>query len=146
MPTPNQPQAHGITFPLITSSSGEKLGKSAGNAIWLNSTLTTPYHFYQYFIQTHDDDVKRFLHLFTFLPLSEIDDVLTKHDARKEKRLAQATLAREVGTAQWTSSSFSYSLLHNSSNRRNRIFISASVRLRNTRRISIKCARAWNAH
>jgi tyrosyl-tRNA synthetase len=65
-------QAFALTTPLITTASGEKLGKSAGNAIWLDPELTSPYDFYQYWRNTEDADVGRFLRLFTFLPLDEI--------------------------------------------------------------------------
>jgi tyrosyl-tRNA synthetase len=65
-------QAFALTTPLITTASGEKLGKSAGNAIWLDAELTSPYEYYQYWRNTEDADVGRFLRLFTFLPLDEI--------------------------------------------------------------------------
>jgi len=67
--------AHGITFPLITTSSGDKMGKTARGAVWLASRLTTPYDYYQFWVNTADADVIRFLSLFTFLPLAEIDEV-----------------------------------------------------------------------
>jgi tyrosyl-tRNA synthetase len=65
-------QAFALTTPLITTTSGEKLGKTAGNAVWLDPELTAPYDFYQYWRNTEDADVGRFLRLFTFLPLDEI--------------------------------------------------------------------------
>ena len=65
-------QAFALTTPLVTSTSGEKLGKTAGNAIWLDPALTSPYEYYQYWRNTEDADVGRYLRLFTFLPLSEI--------------------------------------------------------------------------
>jgi tyrosyl-tRNA synthetase len=71
----NQTSAFGITFPLITTSSGEKMGKSAKGAIWLDPEKTSPYDFYQYWINTDDRDVIRFLKLFTFLPLNEIGKI-----------------------------------------------------------------------
>ena len=86
-------QAFGITFPLLTTSSGEKFGKSAGNAIWLDANKTSPYQFYQYWINTDDRDVARFLKLFTFLPLHEIDAILANPP---EQRIAQKRLAAEV--------------------------------------------------
>lgn len=69
------PQAFGITFPLITTSSGAKMGKTAAGAVWLSPELTTPYDYYQFWINTDDRDVVRFLKLFTFLPLEEIEAV-----------------------------------------------------------------------
>ncbi|MGD8292932.1 MAG: tyrosine--tRNA ligase [Desulfobacterales bacterium] len=71
----NQKSAFGITFPLITTSSGEKMGKSAKGAIWLDASKTSPYDFYQYWVNTDDRDVARFLKLFTFLPLDEIQKI-----------------------------------------------------------------------
>jgi tyrosyl-tRNA synthetase len=68
-------QAFALTTPLITSTSGEKLGKSAGNAVWLDPALTSPYEFYQYFRNTEDADVGRWLRLFTFLPLEQIAEL-----------------------------------------------------------------------
>lgn len=65
----------GITFPLITTSSGAKMGKTAKGAVWLDKKRTTPYDYYQYWINTDDRDVTRFLSLFTFLPMSEIEQV-----------------------------------------------------------------------
>ena len=65
-------QAHCITFPLLTTARGEKMGKTAQGAIWLDAARTTPYDFYQYWINTDDRDVQRFLALFTFLPMEEV--------------------------------------------------------------------------
>jgi tyrosyl-tRNA synthetase len=89
----NGGQAFGITFPLLTTSSGEKFGKSAGNAIWLDANRTSPYRFYQYWINTDDRDVERFLKLFTFLDLDEIAAIM-QHPP--DQRVAQKRLAAEV--------------------------------------------------
>src|SRR5690606_15842451 len=70
-----QKAAFGITFPLITTSSGEKMGKTAKGAVWLDPARTSPYEYYQYWINTDDRDVARFLALFTFLPMEEITAV-----------------------------------------------------------------------
>jgi len=86
-------QAFGITFPLLTTSSGEKFGKSAGNAVWLDANKTSPYRFYQYWINTDDRDVERFLKLFTFLSLDEIAAIMQNPP---EQRVAQKRLASEV--------------------------------------------------
>jgi tyrosyl-tRNA synthetase len=67
-----QETVYGITFPLITTSSGAKMGKTAKGAVWLDSDRTSPYDYYQYWINTDDRDVARFLALFTFLPINEI--------------------------------------------------------------------------
>jgi tyrosyl-tRNA synthetase len=70
-----QGAAFGITFPLITTSSGEKMGKTAKGAVWLDAEKTSPYEYYQFWINTDDRDVSRFLALFTFLPMGEIEPV-----------------------------------------------------------------------
>ncbi|NOY45561.1 MAG: tyrosine--tRNA ligase [Deltaproteobacteria bacterium] len=67
--------AHAITFPLITTASGAKMGKTAQGAIWLDPERTTPYDFYQYWINTEDPDVERFLGLFTFLPMDRVREL-----------------------------------------------------------------------
>lgn len=66
------PQLYALTTPLLTKSSGEKMGKSASGAVWLNGDLFSPYDFWQYFRNTEDADVGRFLKIFTRLPLNEI--------------------------------------------------------------------------
>jgi len=68
-------QAYGITFPLITNSSGAKMGKTAKGAVWLDKEKTSSYDYFQYWVNTDDRDVTRFLSLFTFLPIDEINSV-----------------------------------------------------------------------
>jgi tyrosyl-tRNA synthetase len=65
-------EAYALTTPLITTSSGQKMSKSAGNAAWLDPDLTSPYEYYQYWRNTDDADVGRFMRMFTFMPLDEI--------------------------------------------------------------------------
>jgi tyrosyl-tRNA synthetase len=81
--------AYGMVFPLITTASGDKMGKTAQGAIWLDSTLTSPYEYYQYWINTDDRDVERFLSLFTLLPLEEVRRYgqLTGADLREAKEV-----------------------------------------------------------
>ncbi|XP_036108678.1 tyrosine--tRNA ligase, mitochondrial [Molossus molossus] len=86
----------GITVPLITSTAGAKLGKSAGNAVWLNRDKTSPFELYQFFVRQPDDSVERYLKLFTFLPLPEIDHIMQLHVREPEKRGPQKRLAAEV--------------------------------------------------
>ena len=69
-----QEKAFGITVPLITTSGGAKMGKTAAGAVWLDAGRTSPYEYYQYWINTDDRDVQRFLSLFTFLPMAEIHE------------------------------------------------------------------------
>jgi tyrosyl-tRNA synthetase len=89
-----QQTVFGITFPLITTSSGAKMGKTAKGALWLDPQRTAPYEYYQYWINTHDRDVARFLALFTFLPMSEIRAV--DHLADAELNQAKRVLAFEA--------------------------------------------------
>jgi tyrosyl-tRNA synthetase len=67
------PQLHALTTPLITTSSGEKMGKTASGAVWLNADMKSPYEYWQFWRNTDDADVARFLRLFTTLPLDEIE-------------------------------------------------------------------------
>jgi len=88
--------AYGITFPLVTTANGEKFGKSAGNAVWLAPELTSPYVFFQFWIQTDDRDVERYLKFFTFLELDEIATICEQHQQQPENRWAQRRLAEEM--------------------------------------------------
>jgi tyrosyl-tRNA synthetase len=90
--------AYGITFPLITTSDGKKFGKTEAGNIWLDPSRTSPYQFYQYWIQTDDRDVGRFLRYFTFLSLEEIEAIEKAHHEQPEKREGQRRLAWEVTT------------------------------------------------
>jgi len=89
-----QQTAFGITFPLITASSGEKMGKTAEGAVWLDSERTPPYEYYQYWINTDDRDVSRFLALFSFLPMDEIRNI--EHLEGADLNSAKAVLAFEA--------------------------------------------------
>lgn len=89
-------EAFGVTIPLVCDSSGQKFGKSEGNAIYLDSRKTSYYDFYQFFIRTDDSDVIRFLKIFTFLSLDEIADLEEELKESPEKRTAQRRLAEEV--------------------------------------------------
>lgn len=89
-----QETAFGITYPLITKSSGEKMGKSAKGAIWLDPAKTSPYDFYQYWVNSDDRDVTRFLKLFTFLPVDEIQKIDKLQGA--DLNAAKAVLAFET--------------------------------------------------
>ncbi len=90
-------EAFGLTFPLLTTAAGEKVGKSAaGEKIWLDAALTTPYKFYQYFVNTKDADVVAYLKIFTFLSREEITRLEESTAKEPEQRLAQKTLARGI--------------------------------------------------
>ncbi|XP_010006507.1 PREDICTED: tyrosine--tRNA ligase, mitochondrial [Chaetura pelagica] len=86
----------GITVPLITSTTGDKLGKTAGNAVWLNRDKTSPFELYQFFVRQQDNVVEKYLKLFTFLPLEEIDHIMEMHAREPEKWGPQKRLAAEV--------------------------------------------------
>ncbi|NBD26896.1 tyrosine--tRNA ligase [Paenibacillus glycinis] len=89
-------EAFGMTMPLVTKSDGKKFGKSESGAIWLDRNKTTAYQFYQFWLNTDDADVVRFLKYFTFLSREEIAALEAELQASPEKRIAQKTLAREV--------------------------------------------------
>jgi tyrosyl-tRNA synthetase len=89
-----QEAAFGITFPLITTSSGAKMGKTADGAVWLDPLKTSPYDYFQYWINTEDKDVYRFLSLYTFLPMEEIHAV--KNLGGLDLNAAKAVLAYET--------------------------------------------------
>ena len=90
--------AYGLVFPLITNTSGVKFGKSEVGNIWLDPARTSPYQFYQFWINAEDRDVERYLKIFTFLSLEEIAATMTEHSREPGKRVAQRLLARDVTT------------------------------------------------
>ncbi|MEA2724453.1 MAG: tyrosyl-tRNA synthetase [Gemmatimonadales bacterium] len=91
-------QLHGLVFPLITNTSGAKFGKSEAGNIWLDPAKTSPYQFYQFWINTDDRDVERYLKLFTFLSLDEIAETMAAHASDPGKRAAQRLLAADMTT------------------------------------------------
>jgi tyrosyl-tRNA synthetase len=93
-----QRQAHGLVLPLLTTATGGKFGKSEGGNVWLDPERTSPYEFYQFWLNTDDRDAERFLRYFTFLPLDVIAAALGEHRADPARRVAQRLLAHEVTT------------------------------------------------
>src|SRR5699024_6891023 len=89
-------EAYGLTVPLITKADGSKFGKTAGGAIWLDPDKTSPYEFYQFWFNTDDRDVIKFLKSFTFLRLEEIAALEKEVETNPGTREAQKTLAAEV--------------------------------------------------
>src|ERR1700704_71114 len=90
------PQLHALTTPLITTASGEKMGKTASGAVWLNADMKSPYEYWQFWRNTADADVARFLKLFTTLPLGEIEKLAALQGAEineAKKALADAATA-----------------------------------------------------
>ena len=88
--------AYGLTFPLLLDSSGRKFGKSEGNALFLNASMTSVFDWYQYFLRTPDADVIRYLKVFSMRPLEEIDALEAEMKAHPEARVPQKALAEEL--------------------------------------------------
>ncbi|HEA2812395.1 TPA: tyrosine--tRNA ligase [Staphylococcus aureus] len=91
-----QTDAYGLTIPLVTKSDGKKFGKSESGAVWLDAEKTSPYEFYQFWINQSDEDVIKFLKYFTFLGKEEIDRLEQSKNEAPNLREAQKTLAEEV--------------------------------------------------
>ncbi|QGH35345.1 tyrosine--tRNA ligase [Gracilibacillus salitolerans] len=89
-------EVYGLTVPLITKSDGTKFGKTAGGAVWLNPEKTTPYEFYQFWINTDDRDVIRFIKYFTFIDFDEIAALEKELEEAPEKRIPHKRLAEEM--------------------------------------------------
>lgn len=89
-------QVHGLTMPLVTKSDGTKFGKTEGGAIWLDPEKTSPYNFYQFWVNTDDRDVIKYIKYFTFLSIEEINQLAQEVETHPEKRNAQRMLAKEV--------------------------------------------------
>ncbi len=89
-------QVFGLTLPLVTKSDGTKFGKTESGTIWLDSSKTSPYAFYQFWLNTADADAYKFLRYFTFLPVAEIDSIEEEDRAADGRPQAQGVLAREV--------------------------------------------------
>jgi tyrosyl-tRNA synthetase len=89
---------HALCWPLLAATDGVKLGKTTGAQVWLDPDKTSPYRFFQYWMQAEDSEVRFLLGMFTLLSLAEIDEVMADHDRALQQRHAQRTLAREVTT------------------------------------------------
>ena len=91
-----QAKVHGLVFPLLATASGTKFGKSEAGNIWLDAERTSPYRFYQFWLNTDDQDVERLLKLFTFMPLEAIEALSASHRESPAARIAQRALAEDV--------------------------------------------------
>src|SRR5262249_2217809 len=89
-------KAHGVVMPLLTTASGAKFGKTEAGAVWLDAQLTSPFRFYQFWLNTDDADAARYLRYFTFLDRAAIDALEAETKKSPESRGAQRALAREV--------------------------------------------------
>lgn len=92
----DEAKAYGITMPLITKADGTKFGKTAGGAVWLDPEKTSPYEFYQFWINTADADVVKYLKIFTFLSKEEIEELAESVEKEPHLRKAQKALAEEM--------------------------------------------------
>jgi tyrosyl-tRNA synthetase len=90
--------AHGLVLPLLTTAAGAKFGKSEEGAVYLDPAKTSPYKFYQFWLNSDDRDVERWLKYFTFFPVEEIAALVAEHGRDPGKRLAQRRLADEMTT------------------------------------------------
>ncbi len=91
-------KAYAFTMPLILDANGEKFGKSAGNALWLNEEKTSSYELYQYLLNSDDSKVEEYLKVFTFLSKEEIENIMKDQNKKPESRIAQKMLAKEFIT------------------------------------------------
>lgn len=91
-------EAFAFTCPLLTKSDGGKFGKTEKGNIWLSPEKTSPYSFYQFWLNTADADAARFLKVFTFLPKEEIEELIREHNGNEHTRILQKKLAQEVTT------------------------------------------------
>ena len=88
--------AHGLTWPLLTRSDGQKFGKTSEGTVWLSAERTIPFDFHQYFLRSDDRDVETLLAQLTLLPMADIEEVMKEHRKTPEQRAAQRALADEV--------------------------------------------------
>ncbi len=91
-----QGEAYAFTCPLVTKADGGKFGKTEKGNIWLDPKKTSPYQFYQFWLNASDDDAKKWIKIFTLLPLAEIDALLTEHENAPHIRILQKRLAEEL--------------------------------------------------
>ena len=89
-------EAFALTCPLITKADGTKFGKTESGNVWLDPRYTSPYKFYQFWLNTSDEDAKRYIKIFTLLDKQTIDDLIAEHDAAPHLRILQKRLAQEV--------------------------------------------------
>ncbi|HRP88497.1 MAG TPA: tyrosine--tRNA ligase [Edaphocola sp.] len=91
-------EAYAFTCPLLKKADGGKFGKTEGGNVWLDRDRTSPYTFYQFWLNVSDEDAKSFIKKFTFIPLDEIEGLITEHDAAPHLRILQKRLAEEITT------------------------------------------------
>jgi len=89
-------EAFALTCPLITKSDGSKFGKTESGNVWLDPEKTSPYHFYQFWLNVSDEDAAKYIKIFTILPQEEIEKIISDHDKAPHERILQKRLAEEV--------------------------------------------------
>ena len=89
-------EAFALTCPLITKSDGSKFGKTESGNVWLDPEKTSPYHFYQFWLNVSDEDAAKYIKIFTILPQEEIEKIISEHDKTPHERILQKRLAEEV--------------------------------------------------
>jgi len=89
-------EAFALTTPLITRSDGAKFGKTESGNVWLDTSMTSTYHFYQFWLNVADEDAKKLIRVFTLLPEETINELLRQHDTSPHNRILQKTLAEEI--------------------------------------------------
>jgi len=92
----DQGTAFALTTQLIKKADGQKFGKTESGAVWLDAKKTSPYKYYQFWLNTSDDDAKNWIKIFTLLPKEEIDAIITEHDAAPHLRVVQKALAKDI--------------------------------------------------
>jgi tyrosyl-tRNA synthetase len=103
-------EAFAFTCPLLTKSDGSKFGKSEKGNIWLDESKTSPYSFYQFWLNTADADAERFLKVFTFLSEKEISDLVDQHRGNEHQRILQKKLAEELTTFVHSKSDYEFAV------------------------------------
>jgi tyrosyl-tRNA synthetase len=91
-------EAYALTCPLITKADGTKFGKTESGNVWLDPEKTTPYQFYQFWLNVSDEDAARYIKIFTILGRDEIESIITEHNIAPHERFLQKRLAEEVTT------------------------------------------------
>lgn len=94
----DQGKGYAITCPLITKSDGSKFGKSEGGNVWLDANRTSPYKFYQYWLNSSDEDAEKYIKIFTFLTEEEVSTIVKEHAVAPHLRMLQKCLAEEITT------------------------------------------------
>lgn len=92
----NTKNVFGITIPILTTKDGKKLGKSEGNAIWLDAVKTSPFSLYQFFLRTPDDEIENLLKVLSFFSLDEINEIMIEQNKATHLRLAPKKLAEQM--------------------------------------------------